>query len=431
MQYGFGYSQGTERYLSILQRGLRERGLDSIVLAGDPEGRGGADRPQLGQLRDYDLPLRAYPTYGWMAVRGVESRRLAPWLRELRPDLIHLANPAHIGVGLIDAARDLQIPLVVTVMDYWWLCPKSTLVRPDGALCDARVTWSECLACIAASRPGSTRQSLARLPGVRSVALPTLYFSRWLTRGVPPQEIAAWTRRQTLLRSALERVAAIIFPSRAARELVGAQVQNANKASIPYGLEPHWFENHTPRPRQPPVRVVGFAGALEPHKGPHRLLEAARMLGSRVQLRLAGAATDAAYEQRLRELANGLDVQFVGRVAASAMPKFMSELDLLVVPSQWPENLPIVVLEAYASGLPVIAARVGGIAEIVPGHALFDYQRPEQLTERLRNWIDHPQAFASLPAVSTAEEMVARTAEVYAACLGRAQAVAPPSGAAG
>lgn len=414
MQYGFGYSQGTERYLTILQRGLRDRGHGTLILAGDPEQRGGKARMQLGAVRNADIGLRAYPTCGWMTIRGLSAQTLTPILRELQPDVVHVANPAHIGIGLIQAAVACHIPVVVTVMDYWWICPKSTLRLPDGKLCDAKVHWTQCLSCIAADRSNSTRETIARTPGLRSVALPALYFGSWLSRGVPASEITAWMNRGKILQDALERASAVIFPSRSALDLIGRQLSQPAKVSIPYGLEPHWFQHGLPRERQPGARrVVGFAGALEPHKGAHVLLEAIRKLDRNVRVRIAGAACDAAYEQRLRELAAGLDVDFVGRVQPSEMPAFMAGLDVLVVPSQWPENMPIVVLEAYASGLPVIASRVGGIAEIVPEDALFDFQEPQQLAERLRKWADEPAATPMLPSVSTAEEMVAQTFEVY------------------
>src|SRR5262249_39571159 len=94
MQFGRGYSQGTERYLSILAAGLGERGHEAIVLAGDPEGRDARDGQAVRRLgeRIADEPLTlACPTHTWMAVEGTPAAEFVGLLRELRPDVLHVA----------------------------------------------------------------------------------------------------------------------------------------------------------------------------------------------------------------------------------------------------------------------------------------------------------------------------------------------------
>src|SRR5262245_5789789 len=123
MQFGRSYAQGTERYLSTLGRALCGRGHQIAFLAGDPLRQG--RQPTLGERQDCDAEheVYTYPTRGWNAVRGLSSRRLKHWLLKHRPDVVHVANPAHIGVGGIIAAYEAGIPTVVTIMDYWWICP--------------------------------------------------------------------------------------------------------------------------------------------------------------------------------------------------------------------------------------------------------------------------------------------------------------------
>lgn len=414
MQFGAGYAQGTERYLSILCGGLRRRGHEPLVLAGDPDAR----RPgaALGQCIADDPPLLHYPARGWMAVEGTPSAELAGVLDEHRPDLVHVANPAHVGLGLVAAARERGIAVVVTVMDYWWVCPKHTLLRPGGTICDGRVSWRECLACIARNRDDSPRRHLARVPLLRSAVLPVLYTAAWRRCGVEPAEIERWKRRRGWIRQTLNQVQAVIFPSRMAETIVGPGVDGPLRRSIPYGLEPHWFAAAAERPRERPTSAdrlaIGFAGALEPHKGPHLLLEALHELGwRRTQVSIAGPAPHAAYRRRLEQLAGGLAVRFAGHIAPADMPAFVRSCDLLVVPSLWPENLPIVVLEAYAAGVPVVASDVGGIAEIVPHAALFAPGSPADLAGCLKRWLAAPPA--ELPRVCSAEEMVAATESLY------------------
>jgi glycosyltransferase involved in cell wall biosynthesis len=99
------------------------------------------------------------------------------------------------------------------------------------------------------------------------------------------------------------------------------------------------------------------------------------------------------------------------------MPDFLSRLDVLVVPSTWPENLPIIVLEAQALDVPVLGSRVDGIAEsIADPMRLFDAGSADSLAKCLSRWAANPGS-SEPPTVATAAEMVDRTLEVYLAAL--------------
>ena len=244
-------------------------------------------------------------------------------------------------------------------------------------------------------------------------------------KGLPVSEVRRWTRRQAILTDALNAADAVIFPSRTGRELLDPHLQGPAGHSIPYGLEQRWFEagraqsaregpQDGDRGRRDPADItVGYAGALAEHKGVHVFLEALMALGWKAtRVRIAGGGPPQ-YVAHLKQLATGLNVEFAGRLNREQMPAFLSELDLLVAPSLWPENLPIVVLEAQALGVPVLGSRVGGIAEMLPGpDYLFEPNSKDSLAERLATWCSGavPPATAK---VSTADEMTARTLSVY------------------
>lgn len=425
MQFGRGYSQGTERYLSILSDGLARRGHEVVVLAGDPERRGA--RAALGaSVQDCPRTLHL-PTGGWMTVVGTPPRRLLPLLEAERPDVVHVANPAHIGVGVARAAWRFGLPVVLTIMDYWWLCPKHTLRHYRRGTCDGRVPWYECVPCISSERDEGLHR-LHRAPGLARTLLPVLYLSRWTLSGTPPAESLRWIRRRSILESCLGNAAAIICPSLAAERRIASRVRAGQVHRVPYGLEPHWFaagdaaraaRNHGARPRSPEQLTIGYAGALAAHKGVHVLLEAIAHLGwRRTRIRIAGGGDDARYLGRLAALAETLNVEFAGRLSPAQMPEFLTGLDCLVLPSLWPENLPIVALEALACGTPVLASRVDGVAEVVPEAGQFEPGSPADLAVHLERCIRQPPDLARLSrTVCTADEMVDQTLQVYeAAC---------------
>ena len=427
MQFGPGYGQGTERYVRMLADGLRAGGHSVRIVAGDPMRRFG--RCAHGALRDDEPPVHHAASWGLTCVHGTAARDWDGLLARWRPDLVHVANPAQGGVGLIHAARRRGIPVVCTIMDYWWLCPKHTLFRADGRMCDGRVTWTQCLGCLAASDVRGWVRASGRLPGASRTLLPVLYFGRALLRGTPVAELMRWTHRQRHLLAALDAASAVIFPSQAAEQLIGPHVRRTRRVRIAYGIERRWFEARRfaqarPTRRESASLVIGFAGALEPHKGPDLLLSAVRALGwRRTRVRLAGPFGPEAYVQRLRALAEGLRVEFLGPVASERMPEFLRSLDLLAFTSRWPENLPILVLEALAAGVPVVAARIAGVQEVLaePG-LLFEPDDADDLARRLEAWVRAPVSPWADPVLCDVGQMVRQTCRLYDEVLASAAA---------
>lgn len=417
MQFARGYGQGTERYVALLCEGLAARGHDVVVAAGDPERRG--PRLKLGALTQ-DTPRTLFvPTRGWNAVRGLPPAAWRPLLQRERPDVVHVVNPAHIGGGVAEAALELGLPLVITIVDFWWLCPKHTLQHFERGVCDANVTWPECLRCLAATDARPLVRGVAALPGLRSVALPVLYAGKAMLRGTPVDELRRWTRRQEYALDLLDRAAIVIFLSAGGRTLLAPRLKKARSTTILVGLDPRWRAGARPpidsTPRRPQDVTLGFVGALAEHKGPHLLLAALHQLGWReTRVLVAGGGTDARYEHRLRELARGLNVTLLGRVPTGEMPALLAGLDLLVVPSTWPENLPQTVLEALATRTPVIASDVAGISEVIGDpRLLFEVGSVAALAACLRDWCAAPRAAESPIPLPTRDEMVEATLDVY------------------
>ncbi len=125
-------------------------------------------------------------------------------------------------------------------------------------------------------------------------------------------------------------------------------------------------------------RGVLFVGRITPHKGVDRLIAA---LPPGVPLRIAGSTghdprpPERDYPALLRELAEDRDVEFLGPVPDDDLPRLYRRAAVLVLPSvertcygraiRVSELLGLVVLEAMASGTPVICSRLGGLPEIV------------------------------------------------------------------
>jgi glycosyltransferase involved in cell wall biosynthesis len=115
---------------------------------------------------------------------------------------------------------------------------------------------------------------------------------------------------------------------------------------------------------------VAFIGSLVPLKGPHLLLEAWSRVdpASRAhgELVLYGPAQHhPEYQQLLAESARASGARLGGKLDRAGVARVLAQTDLLVVPSLWFENSPLVILEALASRTPLLVSDLGGMAELV------------------------------------------------------------------
>jgi len=105
---------------------------------------------------------------------------------------------------------------------------------------------------------------------------------------------------------------------------------------------------------------LGILGQISPHKGHDDAVEAVRLLDGAFHLLIAGKG-EGDYIDTLKRKSSGLPVEFLGFVS---LTEFFKRIDVLLVPS-WEEPFGIVLLEAMASGIPVIATAIGGPLDII------------------------------------------------------------------
>ena len=194
----------------------------------------------------------------------------------------------------------------------------------------------------------------------------------------------------------------------------------------------------------PQGQTVLFAANLQPRKGVHHLLEAFALAAETrpdMKLRIAGPAVDPAYAAQLkvRTAQHGLEnrVTFLGALPKDRVLEEMLAADVLVLPSG-EENLPQVLQEAGAIGLPFIATNVGGVKDLVPPEheraMLVDHGDEVTLSYQIGELLDEPAKRLEISNALRArigkgfsnEVVMARTLEVYERLAGRGVSVRPP-----
>ena len=170
---------------------------------------------------------------------------------------------------------------------------------------------------------------------------------------------------------------------------------NGRLATIPqFGTAPDLFQPVETRPNRP--FTIGYIGRIVPEKGLHILLRAAAQLDGDWRLRLVGGGSA---RDEMEALAKSLGisekVDFVGQLPSSELPAEHHKLDALVLPSltrsNWKEQFGRVLVEAMASGVPVIGSDSGAIPGVIGGAGLIVSEGDvEALTQALRDLRDQP-----------------------------------------
>lgn len=147
---------------------------------------------------------------------------------------------------------------------------------------------------------------------------------------------------------------------------------------------PNFIDCNRYTPDYNPGSYFLYFGRLSPDKGIDTLIRAVALAG--VHLKIAGTGP---YEKNLKELADKCagKIDFLGYRSGDKLKELIRKARVVVLPSELYENAPISVLEAYASGKPVIGACIGGIPEMVKNNEtgwLFESGSIKQLSEYLR-----------------------------------------------
>lgn len=372
------YTGGTEVLTFQVTREMQRRGYAVEVLtcedfrSATPQVEG-SDEPygsvSVHRLR-LDPALSPDPVRAQYHFPAVEDYLLRRW-RAQRPDLVHVHHFGFLTTAVATAACRLDIPVVFTATDFWLICPTSQLLRYDRSLCDGPTNLAKCAKCVTA-----TYRRAAPYQGLLAV-IPERVFN-WAALGLAPR----WAGRSTAARgltSLLERAewnrrvarkfARLLMASRFMQKTMsGNGISTERMVLLPFGLDTAWAGGLRPRRFKPPLRI-GFIGAISPHKGLHVLVEAFRQLGAgqRARLEIYGQLDFAPpYGEHVRERAAGTSaIRFCGTFPPHEIGRVLSELDVLVIPSLWYENTPLVLLSALAARLPVIVSDMGGLVEII------------------------------------------------------------------
>jgi glycosyltransferase involved in cell wall biosynthesis len=258
-------------------------------------------------------------------------RKLARLIDDFRPNVAHAHNIYHhISPSILGLLKSRNVPTVLTLHDLKIACPAYSMLSTDGI----------CERC----KGGRLHNVLVHKCIKGSTALSGVVM------------VEAMVHR--LLGSYRRDVDRFVVPSR-------FYIEKLTQWGMPADLfrhVPNFADVSRHEPNYTPGKSFLYFGRLSREKGVPTLIRAAARTGCSVSV--AGTGQQAAELQALAKELNA-NVTFLGYLAGSALHEAVKNASAIVLPSEWYENAPMSVLEAYAFGKPVLGARIGGIPELI------------------------------------------------------------------
>ena len=360
---------------------LRAQGWDTAVMTmyhpknePSPWSRFFADEIEFGH--EYGA-LDKLAMAGKVIYSGEARRKISALLDEFPADVAHAhCIYHHLSPSVLVELKRRGIPTVMTAHDLKLACPAYKMLNRGGV----------CEKC-------------------RSGNLLHLVANRCIRDSLPVSALimveSAVHKSLGLYRRNLDRVVA---PSQFyKRKLMEWGWPEQQLAYIP-----NYVDAAAYTPHYEPGDYFFYFGRLAMEKGVATLIRAAAQ--AKVKLRIAGTGPEGDALKALAAKVGG-DIEFLGFVSGEPLWKWVREARAIVLPSEWYENAPMSVLEAYASGTPVIGARIGGIPEMVregETGALFESGNVEELAGQLRRFAEMPDSTVAEMG-RAARDYVART----------------------
>jgi glycosyltransferase involved in cell wall biosynthesis len=308
-------------------------------------------------------------------------RELRALIRRERPQVAHFHNTFPLlSPAAYYAAQAEGVPVIQTLHNYRLLCPNALFFR-EGRVCEdclgRAVPWPGVAhACYRGSRSSS---------GVVAAMLST------------HRVAGTWSRAVDMY---------IALTEFASQKFTQGGLPAHNIAVKPNFVYPDPGSGHGKG------EYVLFVGRLSQEKGVEVLLAAWELLQGNVPLKVVGDGPSA---RQVAEAAKRLrGVEWLGRQPKDSVRALMKDARALIFPSVWYEGFPMVIAEAYAVGLPVIASDLGSMSSLIDhGRTglLFSPGDPESLTAQVEWALAHPAELKRMRKGARAEFEAKYTAE--------------------
>ncbi|TXT58696.1 MAG: Glycosyl transferase group 1 [Promethearchaeota archaeon] len=310
------------------------------------------------------------------------ARIFEQYLREINPDIVHIGHLSHLTVLIVDIIKKYEIPIIFTLHDYWMICIRGQLIGNHHRLCSGP-TVEKCFEC-------NQKYFVSELFG--------------------KEEIRRWLDKMNQIN---EKIDLFIAPSKFLKKIYINNGIPAKKLHyMDYGFNKKLFQGIKKNSRNNKIRF-GFLGRLIPVKGIDLLIECFNGINpKKAELKIFGRLDQ--NHQYLQKRIRNTNIHFYGGYNYHNIGEVLSKIDVLVVPSIWYENSPLVIHEALLVNIPVITSNLGGMKELIQDKQnglLFEPGNKDDLSDKIHQIIETPDLIKNLSNNSTKIRSIQEDAE--------------------
>lgn len=289
------------------------------------------------------------------------ARIFEKYLEKIQPDVVHIGHLSHLTVLVIDIIKDHHIPILFTLHDYWMMCVRGQLIKKSLEICPGP-TVERCLEC---------NQKYFHNPHMGET------------------EVKKWIAKMLQVNN---KVDLFIAPSQFLRNIYINYGIPAEKIIYQdYGFKEELFQEIPQKLSKSPAEKVrfGFLGRIIPVKGIDLLIRAFNPIDpSHAELNIYGNL-DKTFPYLKKQVKNP-NIHFYGGYKYHNIAEVLTNIDVLVVPSVWYENSPLVIHEALLASIPVITSNLGGMKELIQdgkNGLLFEVGNETELRQTIKKLI--------------------------------------------
>lgn len=310
------------------------------------------------------------------------EERFRDILNKINPDVIHFQHLINLSSSLIEVARTENIPTVMTLHDYWFICPRVQLLKGGYSICSG--PNKDCKNC-------SECWNEKKVEQLANYHVPH-HFSKKASKSALnlifrlKNTHKKFENRKEYMKTLLLNVDKIIAPSKFLRNIfIEYGIPEDKIIFSENGYNLNLFKGFK-RNKEKDKIIFGFVGGVAKLKGVDVLVEAFNKINDKdVELKIYGNYDpNSNYFRELDAMIKNTNIKFMGMFEDVKEP--YSEIDVLVFPSIWYENCPLVLTEARITNTPVIASDVGAIPEFVKDKEtglLFKMGDPDDLYKKI------------------------------------------------
>lgn len=387
------YSAGSEVYSQTLCNKLVHQGHEVIVFT----------REENAYAQEYSVNWSSDPLCPEIKIARINMAHSKDGYRhaavdkafrkiaiEFNPDIVHIGHLNHLSTSIVYEAHQLGLPIVFTLHDFWLMCPRGQFLQTINSKTEELYP-----VCDSQENEKCARNCYWRYFSSQDNQEDISYWTGWVQR-----------RMDHIRNDILPNIDLFHAPSQYLmnRFLDGLPISPSKMVYLDYGFHRERLHGRL-RVKNMPF-TFGYIGTHKQAKGILHLLEAFHKLNHpQSELKIWGSPLHP-FTNSLKDYVSKMPlsvqkrIQWMGGYSnTNIVLDVFNHIDVIVVPSIWGENSPLVIHEALEAQVAVITADYGGMREYIHhkiNGLLFEHRSPTKLAEQMDVLIKDPQLLSRI-----------------------------------